>query len=495
MKSKDLFILKMTLPRFNELVKSIIKKDEHFVFWSSFLFYFFLYLNPNNKTLVLFFAFFILLLFTKFNDLRKALFWGFVASLPFIVGKTYFFNLIPPNKLYLPANPTGYNLVFVITVGNVIAIFMLFLLLKEWIISKKKIFRLNSALFFLFGLILIVLFSSFKSRNPGLSFLLLLQFLQGPLIFIYSISFIRWQERDRRLFLFLLMSQIIFESSLVFLQFINQGPLGRSIESYSGIVPFGGADEDVYRYRPTGTFYHANYVAAFLLPRLILNFSAFYKEKIQKNASLFLTAFIFGLLALAITLSRSAWISFFLGVLVFAFILEKKYRYSIIQFYKKRLVIILVFMLAISSYFVIPRVMSTAHTFVSGGSFVTRVELTRESFEIIRQNFFLGTGLGMSIPMMFENNPRGIMYYFPTTVHSWYLLFTAEAGIFALLFFLFLVNSSLRKVFTAQKRNIFIGGVFVAVLSMLVNGFMQPFLGEMGLLFIFLGILTVCGKS
>lgn len=478
--------------RLGKLLKRIFKKDEYFVFWTSLLFYFFLYFfNLNNKTLILFFALLILLFIYRFKSLKEALFWGFIASLPFAIGKTYFFNLISASKLFPPNNPEGYKLTFVLTVGKIVAIFMFFLLLKEVVIAKRKIFRFDFSLFCLFVLIILVLFSTVYSRNLSLSFLFFLSFLQGPLVFLYARYFINWQEKNRRILLFFLLSQIIFESAWVLLQFAKKGPLGHSLESYRGIVPFGGGpDEDVWRYRPTGTFSHANFVAAFLLPRVLLIFSAFYDRKYRKDFSYFLTAFVFGLLILAITLSRSAWISGFLSIFILTFLLEKKYRLSMLKIYKKRALLVLIFMLVVSSYFVWPRIISTFHTFASGGSLVTRVELIRESLEIIRQNFFLGTGLGMSVLEMFENNPRGIMFSFPTPVHNWYLCFASEVGIFALLFFILLINFSLRKIFVIQKKDIFLAGIFVACLATLINGIFQPFFGGNSLLFILLGIVA-----
>jgi hypothetical protein len=483
-------IVKFLISLWGRFAKTL-EKDEYFVFWASLIFYFFLFFNLNNKTLIVFFALFVLLLIARLKDLKKALFWGFIASFPFIVGKTYIFNLIPATKLYTPDNPEGYKLVFVLTVSNLIAIFMFFLLIKELVFSKKRIFQLDFGFGCLFALIVLVFLSTIRSRDPGLSSLFFLQYLQAPLAFLYARYFINWQEKNRRILLFLLLAQVIYESIWVMLQFANKGPLGHSIEAYRGIVPFGsGPDEDVWRYRPTGTFFHANFVAAFLLPRIILNFSAFYEKKFRKHLSYFLTAFVLGLLALAITLSRSAWISLVLSLVILTFILEKKYHLSMLRVFKKRLYIIFIFMLVASPYLVWPRITSTFHTFVSGGSLVTRVELIKESLEIIEQNFSLGTGLGMSVPAMFENNPRGIMYYFPSPVHNWYLYFASEVGVFALLFFIFLLNFSLRRIFLKSNKDIFLAGLLVVCLSALINGILQSFLGGRELFFIFLGILA-----
>jgi len=482
---------------FWEKLRKIVKKDENFVFWFSLLFYFVLYFNPNNKTLLLFFALFILILFIKFKNLEEAFFWGFITSIPIVVGKTYSFNLIPANELSQPNpnNPEGYNVELVITTGNIIALFMVPLMFKTLIIFKKKQkLILDFSLFLLFLLIGLVLLSTLNSQNPTISFLFFLTFLEPPLVFIYARYLINWRkDKTKNILYFLLSSQAIFESLWVILQFVKNGPLGKSIEYFTGIVPFGlGADEDVWRYRPTGTFNHANLVAVFLLPIIILNFSSFYSKskKPTRKIIYFLFPLILSILALGITLGRSAWFSLFLGVIILSYILEKKYRFSIEYVYEKWLLILAFLVLIISPFFLLPRITSTFNSFVEGGGFTTRIELIKESLEVIKQNPLLGVGIGMSVPEMFKNNPRGMMYYFPTPVHNWYLFFASEAGIPALLTFIFLLNSCLRKIFFVRQKNTFLTGTVIAVLAILINGVFQPFLGSQDLLFIFLGILA-----
>ena len=492
MRPKKPLFLKLT-SHLGEQFKEILKKDEYFIFWTSLLFYLCLYFNPNNKTLVLFFAFFTLLIFARFKKIEETLFWSFIASFPFAVGKSYHFFLIPASKLYIPNNPKGYFEQFILTITSIIAIFMFFLLFKKLrVLKKKETFHLDFSLICLSILIILVFFSTLSSKNPSLSFLFFLQFLQNPLAFLYAKCFIKWQQKNRNILLFLLLSQTIFESFWVFLQFANNGPLGKSIEPSRGIVPFGrGADEDIPLYRPTGTFDHANFVAAFLLSRVILTFAYFYNKNSKRNLSYLLTAFIFALPALIITLSRSAWLSLFLGTCTLTYILEKRYKLSLLMVYKKRLLSILLFVLLLFPIFIAPRIANTFYAFTSEGGYTARAKLTRESLELIKQNFFLGTGLKMSVPEMFKNNPRGIMYYFPTPVHNWYLRFASEVGVPALLVFVFLVNSSLRKIFVVKKGNIFLAGVFAASISVLVNAVLQPFFGGEELLYILLGILSL----
>lgn len=474
--------------------KKLIKKDEYFVFWASLLFYLFLFFNFNNKTLFLFFAMFIFILFIRFKTLEKALFWGLVASLPFIVGKTYFFNLIPATKLFAQYVPEGYNLKFVIKPADIIAIFMFPLLFIKLVgLWKKRRLAFDFSILFLFFLVFLVFLSTTNSKNPSISFLYFMQFIQGPLVFLYARYLIKWNKKTKNTFIFLFLSMAIFESLWVLGQFFNNGPLGRSIESYWGIVPFGGgADEDVWRYRPTGTFDHANYVAAYLLPLIILCFSTLYYQGLEfvRNFKYFLTGLVFALPAFLITLGRSAWFSLFFGIYLLTFILEKKYHLSVQIRFKKGTIILMIVLLLISPFFLLPRIVSTFNTFASGGGFYFRSTLTSEALLVIEQNFFLGTGLGLSVPEMLNNSPRGSTYFFPTPVHNWYLYFASEVGVLALLAFLFLLSFCLRKIFFIPKKNIFPVALFAACLAMMINGIFQPFLGSEVLLFAFLGILS-----
>ncbi|PJE67794.1 hypothetical protein COU95_00400 [Candidatus Shapirobacteria bacterium CG10_big_fil_rev_8_21_14_0_10_40_9] len=470
-------------------------KDEYFIFWTSLLFYFLLFFNLNNKTLAIFFALLVFVLFTKFKNLKEALFWGFVISFPITVGKTYLVELIPADQLYTPDNPEGYFLKLVISQGDIIALFMLPLLVRNlFLLWRRRELAFDNILIFLFFLIILVLSSTLNSQNLPVSSFFFLKFLTLPLIFLYSRYLIDWSPKRKDVLLSILLSQVVFEGFFVFLQFAHGGPLGHSLESMTRIVPFGrGTDEDVWRFRPTGTFDHANMVAAFLLPTVILNFAIFYRQK-KEGLDYFLLPLIIGMLTLAITLSRSAWGSFLLGIIILTYILEKKYRLRLEEFYRKRFVLIIIFAFLTIPFFIGPRVLSTFNTFVSGGSLVTRVDLIKEALELLHQNPFLGVGLGMSVPEMFKNNPHGMMYFFPSPVHNWYLYFASEVGIFALLAFLFLLYFSFKRLFQRRLVDVFSIGAFVAILVMLFNGILQPFLGNEELLYIFLGMFVAQNK-
>ncbi len=471
-------------------------ENKYFIFWLSISFYLALFFNLDNKTLAIFFCGLIAVLFLRLKNLRETLFWGFIISLPIIVGKTYQAQLISADQLYIPDNPEGYFLKLVVAPSNILALFMLPLLvtslIKLW--TERKL-NFDSSLFFITLLIVFVFISTLNSQNPPLSFFFFFKFSQVLLAFMYSRFLIKWNEGEKITLLLILFSQAIFEGIFVFLQLAHGGPLGHSLESMTRIVPFGaGADEDVWRFRPTGTFDHANYVAAFLLPILVLNFSLFYLPKIKKF-NYFLPSFVITAITIALTLSRSTWISVILAVVFITYLMEKRFHRRIQSYYQKRFIVTGFLGIILIPFFIGPRVIDSFNTFVNGGSLFTRVELIKEVSEIIIQHPFFGAGLNMSVLEMFNNDPHGMMYFFPSPVHNWYLYFASEVGIPALLVFLFLLNFSFKRAFQKKTFDVFTVGIVVAVLAALVNAIFQPFLGNETLIFLFLGILTSESKN
>lgn len=470
------------------MIFSFIKKifnnqSLKFYFWFPLFFYFCLFFNFNNKTLFLALFLLILVFWIKLKKLDEALFLVFLISLPLTIGKTYTFTLIAPEKISrLSENPAGYVMQFIFSSSNMVAVFMLVSLL-----IKKRCMKFSKEIILLLILILSSFIANLNSINPNLSFLYFLQLLQLPLVFIYSKYLVSWNKEGKQKFTYILVSQIIFESWWVFLQFVRGGPLGHSLESMHSVVPFGrGADESFWQFRPTGTFDHANSMAEFLVPRLALAFALFYRKK-EKNINYYWVAFIMGVLALLISLGRSAWASFLLSVLLIAFYLEKKVKLSLNKIFIRRAIIAFFLFLFIAPFTFWPRIKSSLNIFATGAGFNTRYKLTSEVMQVLAQNPLFGVGLGMGVPETFYNNPKGIMFYFPTPVHNSYLLFWLETGFFFLISFILLIIFAFKNAWYKEKKECFFIGIFFGMIGMLFNAFFQPFIANINLLFIILG--------
>jgi len=390
-------------------------KKELFIFWTSLTFYSLLYFNLNNKTLIIAFLALIIWLQFRYKNLVEVVFWSLVISLPLLVGKTYIFNLIPAQRLNYWENPDGYNQVFVLTISNLLVIFLLIRLFLDQLKLKVNIWKYNIIGIALLAWIVLSGLSAINSVDPDLSLLFFFQSLQIPIAFIYAIKIIKKKE-NRTIFLFILLSQLVFEGVWSIWQFINSGPLGRSIELKHGIVPFGGsADEDVWRYRPVGTFPHANILASYLTPLLIITFSMLYEKKklIVDNIRLIVISLSLGLIAVIISISRSAWVALFFGVLVLVYYLEKKMGLMMKKVYQRRLMILIAIGVVLMPWFILPRLIKSYGSFFDSGGGVTREKQISESWLLVEQRPFFGTGFKMSVVEMFNNNPKGVTYTFP----------------------------------------------------------------------------------
>lgn len=483
-------------------IKEEFKKEEGFIFWSSLSFYFFLYFfNFSNKSLFLFFALFTVGLIVKFKSLEQGLFWSFVASLLFLVGKRYSFNLIPPEALYNPRAPEGYNVVFTFKVSTVLCLFMLPFLVKSFFSrlqkSSEKI-RVSPESFSLALLVLFTILSVTNSTGTSISGLFLVDFFQPVLAFLFSKHIINWKKK-KNLLIFMLLSQVVFISFLSLRQLSRGNALGNSLEIAGELSRFGvvgsGLDEQSGRFRPLGTFYHSNYLAAYFLsvPLLVMLFFWQGGEKTKEKLFYLIGPFFLSILLLVITLSRAAWLSLFLGTICLVWFMEKKYQLRIPKFYLKRLLILLILFLVLFAVFVVPRFLYSINSFGGSGGAVFRERLSKEAWELVAKNPFWGVGLKRSVPEMLKNNPLGVVRGAPFQVHNWFLLFLVENGLFSLLSLLFLINFCLKKaiaIIVEKKKNLFKVVVFSSVLAIIFFGFFHNFIGREELLFIFLGVLT-----
>lgn len=443
-----------------------------------------LFFNINNKTLMV--AFFGLLLFYayKFSSIEKALLLSYTTSLIFLTGKRHKYILIPPELLNPSKMPSGYYLSSVIGPKFIFGI-LIFIVLARYFLADK-----NRSTFLLkdkknIALLCFVFFSMVSSliaRLPLLSLYFTYQEIIVPIGF-YCLTYLV-RKSDKRI-VYLLLSVIfalgVFQGILSGFQFMNKSTLGTSIEAFHDEDVFTGRDEDPSYYRPRGTLYHANELAFFILPISIFVLSTMLLgEKISKDKRTFyLLLFVVLLLPLFLTISRSAWISFWLTAIFLFFYLEKKLGRKINDFYIQVFLKIFLIFSPILLFVVYPRIQSSFFTFEKEGSFNTRFLLLKESFVVIANHLIFGTGRGLSPYEMFLANPQGLTSHFITPVHMVYLHLLSEVGILALLslafsIYLFLKNAYWRLACLKSKEMSLLIGGFFAIISLLVNGLFQP---------------------
>lgn len=220
--------------------------------------------------------------------------------------------------------------------------------------------------------------------------------------------------------------------------------------------------------RAYGTFSHPNIFAGFLILAILLGIACS-----RKFSGLGISLTILSFSFLAITFSRSA---FLVGLLILLILLAR----SVSRVRSKAF--------SVSPLLFLERFRNLIKG--SDNSWTERVALFRASMEVIKENFFLGTGVGNFVKAMGEYSPRtskGILLLQP--VHNIFVLVFAELGLFGFLgFFYILVKNFLENV----KRITFFK--MAVLLSILIIGFWDHYLFSLpqGLaIFMFLYLLLV----
>ena len=228
----------------------------------------------------------------------------------------------------------------------------------------------------------------------------------------------------------------------------------------------------------TGSFQNPNNLGAYLAPLSVLIISSLFLEQIKKQYKyilLFLVIFLCAILILS--LSRGAWLGFFVGVILFL-ILSKNFKKAIIPL----LIFILILML-----FPITR-QRIIYSLMPGGD-ADRFALFRTSWAMIKENPFLGKGLGTYMDYFRKYATIEGVYY----AHNCYLQIWAESGIFSLLSFLLFIGSILYKGISLFRKNsdILLLGLLCAIIAMLVHMFFEVHLYSLRLAVLFWFILGI----
>lgn len=473
-------------------------------------FYFFLFFNPNNKTLAIFFFIYLFLLYYFNKNFKKSLLLAYLASWPFNVGKTYVIEHVPAWQLNLPFRPYGIASNIIISIKEIFIVLMILVLIRDFFLGRRDVFKFDK-----FSFLLLLYFSSltfasiFGSVRPEISLIYSFYSIKPLVLYWYTRNLIKNNKDVLLSSIVIFSSIIILQAVLASLQFIQRRPLGLSIEESQEFLPIsGGIDEEIYALRPIGTFSHANWLAGFLLPYLFIFLpSVFLRfKKIDKIAFL---SFLFALETFLLTLGRSAWVSFFIALIIFLFIVEKKWKLRLKL--KKEILKLFYFSLPLvlpfTIFFLIPRLVNTFYAFEIYGGGYTRIELIRETWETIKQFPFFGVGLGMDIFYSYQRSTqrllsysKSIFSYFPEAVHNGYLHLVVQTGIFPLLIFLLLsalIFRELIKHINKEKiilRKILLLSLVLGLLSPFFNAFLQPFLPGLQKM-IFLSIIYIDKKN
>ncbi|HAM88563.1 MAG: O-antigen ligase-related protein [Candidatus Falkowbacteria bacterium GW2011_GWC2_38_22] len=348
--------------------------------------------------------------------------------------------------------------------GTDILLLIIFCLYILYLVKMKFSifdFRFSNALFMIGGLELTVFVSIFFSEDKSIAVYKYIWLLMGIglLFLLQSFDY----KKIRLLYSFLL--GVFFQAVLGIWHFLNQFAyafkwLGIAEHDPStlgvSVVEAIGADGIGERWlRAYGGLDHPNIFGGLLAigVLVVIFLLIFLKRNIQyseKNTqySIFnihsiykylILIFYFFLLtfctALFFTFSRSAWLACAVGIVVMLIfgIIKKDWFYQrellkIILF-----VSVLFFILFINfENLVLTRV--RAQSRLEQISNIERMESYQNGFEIIKNNFFFGAGIGNYTMALEKNNPGQPAYSYQP-VHNVFLLVLAEIGVFGFLFF------------------------------------------------------------
>ncbi len=261
---------------------------------------------------------------------------------------------------------------------------------------------------------------------------------------------------------FFLSLGVIYSSGLAIVQFFLQRSLGgifwflgertfnvdtpgiarfESCQLPVASLPAGEAGCQLWL-RPYATFPHPNvlggYLAA-LLPLIIIQLSNYPIVKLSNRKNLFyLSTIAFGIIALGLTFSRSAWIVGALGASIMYYVLRQRKQIFYFPLILNAVVLILLVLFVFTSFK------------PEEESVVVREELNRAAIMMWQSSPLLGVGLGNFLIALPKTLPTRTVYFLQP-VHNIYLLVLAETGLVGLVVFLWPISRLVKGLVSSIK--------------------------------------------
>jgi len=207
----------------------------------------------------------------------------------------------------------------------------------------------------------------------------------------------------------------------------------------------------------TGTFQHYNSFGSFLGVSMLLSMSLYLKTDLNKSLKWLVTGFfLLAGLCFYWTFSRGSWVSFFIGILLML-IISRRFKVAILFF--------AIFLLGL---FFVPEAKDRFLFIFQTGGDQGRFALWKAAWHMVKENPYLGKGLGTYMKILPHYAPElGLQY-----THNSYLQILAETGIFSLMSFLcfiiILLYQSAKKLFKNSDDSLLLG-FFCMFFSFLIN--------------------------
>lgn len=269
--------------------------------------------------------------------------------------------------------------------------------------------------------------------------------------FVWFFFLIVWMREQKHEYLFaVIIASGIFQSILAIGQFVTQHDLGLGFlgENVLGSNIAGVAKIEVFGekfIRAYGTFPHPNILGAFLLFCLASLTGRGFVRSHKTSTFLTLASIPFLTLGLLLTFSRAVLL---VGIFTLAFfIFFRSYGGKSMPF-----MWIFIGSLVIFSIILLPYLQARLALNLDEQALALRVLYTKNAFEIIFENPLFGVGPGQ-FTLAQENlmPPAFLSSWANQPAHNIYLLLASEAGLPALLFFLWLSVTVIGRFFLRGK--------------------------------------------
>lgn len=407
---------------------------------STFVFFAFSVIIPNNKVFFILSALYVLVIFFTTRNWKLTLAYTLIPLSQFGIGQSYVFNLIPAHILKHPLYPEGRNAYYAFTPFTALAISMILWLVCIGVKKYTSFHWKEAEIVIAFVIILQLLSASQSTFLPHLSLLYALSsvFWLSYILVLRNLFYegtADISEMVRTTLIALATICILFQSSLAVIQYVKRSPVGLKIEVATELPYFGaGADEDSSQVRPVGLTPHAN-IFAFELLNLwafsLLLWIAGDAKRRRKISKVVLLGCAAGTIGVILSQSRSGYLGWLVLLVSFLYVLfhfEKKIFTSVITILRTMKIGIAA-LIPVATYVAVTRSLYTLQSFNPHAGAGTRSYLLKESTELILKHPLWGVGMSMFIPAAFEQQATQVMSYFPEAVHNGFVLLLVEQGV------------------------------------------------------------------
>ena len=269
------------------------------------------------------------------------------------------------------------------------------------------------------------------ATNRGLALAEAVLLVQSLLLFIYVASHVRRAD-DVQLILYALLACLLVESLVTV-----ASAVGLNVLTNVGIQTYRETTGASTRYG--GTIGSPNKAASFFATLIPVAFVSLLMPIARRWKIVAVAGIATGLISLALTLSRGGWLAL-LASAVFMGVALARSRH--IRVPKSALVGV-----AIVAVMLVPLGGRVSDRFTQSdqGSGASRVPLIKLTSQILERDPFLGVGINNVGLVMHDSASLDFARDWIYTVHNKYLLVWAEAGIGALLAFLWFLLSAIRR--------------------------------------------------